>query len=389
MTYPSWVGPRCRRLVSTPRLATGLKELVTPRLVMLRSRERIYLTSLLPFDNLSPFVYGHCNLNKIEKSKGGEMKKQFFLSLQILLLFTSGIPSYANEAKTCVDNVEVEFCSIDDNFAKFAGGYSIEVLPPGSISRMMVESDNGYSIQLTVESDADGNVFTLIEENAAKFSLYADVLTTPTNTISTTNCGSGTHYNLDSHLPVAQPFQWWYNSSNQPASNSIYRIGEAFQTWKAGENRCNGTIIPNSYNPVYMGSTNKALALEYYPLPTNPDIGTYACPSADTTYKNIIGWKSISKGDLAITCSSRFYAGPWMFSVALNTKYSWYSTYDMASCSGQIDLKATATHEIGHTFGLDEFQYATQAMYQVGSNCVMTRRGLGYGDVHGIAKIYP
>jgi hypothetical protein len=317
------------------------------------------------------------------------LKKLTLCALLLVGTLMPGVASQAQQPQSCIDNTDVELCKVDNNLAVFSGGYSVEVPPMESTNELRVEAVDGSSLEISVESDKDGNVFTTVEQSPPLFATAVSISPLSTTAIGNTNCGAATDYELYGKRPADQPFAWWYNPAGQPATNSIYRIGEAFQTWIAGKNRCNTTVIPNSYVSTYMGSTTKQAAVKYSPAYNGAKFGTYHCGSPDPKYKNVIGWLLISELHLGVTCTEYSNQGIWESSVVFNTFEYWYTTFDPSMCSGQKDLKATATHEIGHTLGLDEFDYASQSMYLYGPDCFMNGRGLGYGDVHGIEAIYP
>lgn len=317
------------------------------------------------------------------------LKKIFACVLLLVGTLVPGVSSQAQQTKSCLENPDVELCKVENNLAVFSGGYSVEVPPVDSTNELRVEAVDGSSLEISVESDQDGNVFATVVQNHPHFLSAVSVSPLSTTAIGNTNCGAATDYVLDRRRPAAQPFKWWYNPDGQPATNSIYRIGEAFQTWIAGKNRCNSTVIPNSYVSTYMGSTTTKAAVQYYPYYEGAPSGQYVCGKSNITKMNVFAWMQISEAHLAVTCTEYSNQGTWASSVVFNTLKSWYTTFDPSMCSEQKDLKATATHEIGHTLGLDEFQYASQAMYLKGNDCFMNGRGLGYGDVHGIEAIYP
>ena len=108
--------------------------------------------------------------------------------------------------------------------------------------------------------------------------------------------------------------------------------------------------------------------------------------------KNVHAWASIS-GGLAVT-TTRYYTSkvngyyPVYDSDTLyNTNYHWANDGD----SQNIDVQAVATHELGHTIGLDDLynkpQFASETD-EIMNAYYGPRHSLGPGDIAGAQKLY-
>lgn len=206
--------------------------------------------------------------------------------------------------------------------------------------------------------------------------------------LSSTNCGSPDYFSLGPGKSV-QPATWWYREFSQPDTKSLYRVKEGFLTWSKGINRCNSTVVKNSYTSNYAGKTT--LDLPYQGNPWLPDFG--ACLSAGP--KDIVGWDMMDRTTLGVTCTE---INLWNFlgvtsthsSIILNQFLGWYTDLETDGCVGELyDLKSVVTHEVGHSLGLDHYTHQGQTMYRYLEHCDVNKRGLGYGDVHGVAQKYP
>lgn len=97
-------------------------------------------------------------------------------------------------------------------------------------------------------------------------------------------------------------------------------------------------------------------------------------------------------GVVATTCTSTNLFGLTnpRTSIIFNMMTDWYTGVDPLLCTGQvIDLKGLATHSVGISLRLGDYNHVGQTMSPTLSFCDVRKRGLGYGDVHGVANKYP
>ena len=109
----------------------------------------------------------------------------------------------------------------------------------------------------------------------------------------------------------------------------------------------------------------------------------------------MVGWSWMDLDVLGRTCKEITFWNTLGItktrsSIVLNQFLGWYTGLDPADCTGEVfDLKATVTHEVGHSLGLGHYEHQGQAMFRSQGYCDINKRGLGYGDVHGVAEKYP
>ena len=258
---------------------------------------------------------------------------------------------------------------------------------PGEYIALTVDKFDGESPTVTVATDQNGQTH-LANIQPVLTGAPAEKLVATSTPMVNTNCGSPNYYNENGWI-VQQPYKWYYNSTGEPAANSLIRIGEGFQTWQSGANRCNSTIVPNSVATSYQGTTTDIPSVFVIPSTSSGSLFDIACSSL-TSNKRVIGWGNLLDLAAGVTCNYGFNATTTgVSSIMFNTALSWYTTFDQSYCNGQADLKGIATHEEGHALGLDHYNHVGQVMKPSGGPCDMNMRGLGYGDVHGIAKLLP
>ena len=76
----------------------------------------------------------------------------------------------------------------------------------------------------------------------------------------------------------------------------------------------------------------------------------------------------------------------------MNKKFTWYWSQDK-SCAYQnvYDAQDILTHELGHTFGLDDMytnDYANHTMYGYGSKGEVKKDTLTIGDAQSVKILY-
>jgi len=265
-------------------------------------------------------------------------------------------------------------------------GLGVEVPARGSSSEITFDYTDGTSESLSVTRDSDGSLAISSSSDAINSSQ-----TVPENLVAglgSSNCGSPFDFIYSGKKP-AQSYNWWYKPSGEPNGNSLNRIGESFITWKSGVNRCNSTIIPNSYSSNYEGISAYSIPIVY-----DPDVSPYPYCVTPQSAKDLVGWGFMPSGVLGATCrtNSNQTTGAYRVSIMFNsnTAVKWYAGFDPQGCSGDFyDLKGVATHEVGHSLGLAHVDHSGQTMRNSAGPWDKDLRGLGYGDVHGAATLYP
>lgn len=110
--------------------------------------------------------------------------------------------------------------------------------------------------------------------------------------------------------------------------------------------------------------------------------------------QNIITWGRTSAGALAVSYIwyDQTTGVAAEVDTIMNTKYTWYwSGSNTCAYSGVYDAQNILTHELGHTFGLDDHytaDYANNTMYGYGSKTEVKKNTLTAGDISGIDLLY-
>ncbi len=196
-----------------------------------------------------------------------------------------------------------------------------------------------------------------------------------TNLAMVTKCTSAAYGTLG-WWQVSQ-YAYNINTSGMPTGGSA-AIQAAANTVSDAIDGCGlaGTTgIPDQYSGTTTASSNvqaggvgcnsqDLISVQKFGVISNPSIGAVTC-----TGTNGFGW---------VTHTDNVY----------NNALSWYTGTSTSGCTGsKLDLQAVATHEIGHSFGLDDVADTTQVM-GTGAYCQTSKRLLGSGDHAGLMAIY-
>jgi hypothetical protein len=326
------------------------------------------------------------------------MRKLASVIALLAVLGTSHVPV------ALADDVEVRGCQADgviaasaleskpicNEMAKYIDvGVGYVAKPnPGNYISITIDSFRSASPTVTIATLASGQSYVASSTPLVNQPVAEKLVATSTP-MSNTNCGAPSYFLANGWRPQ-QPLKWYYNPTNEPASNSLIRIGEGFQTWQAGANRCNTTIIPNGVATSYQGLTGDSPSGMLVPSSGNSAIFDLAC-AVSLPSKRVIGWVNLLDLAAGVTCHYGVIGNSQsdISTISLNSAYPWYTTFDQSYCLNQADLKGVATHEEGHMLGLDHYAHNGQVMKPSGGACDMNMRGLGYGDVHGIATVIP
>jgi hypothetical protein len=187
------------------------------------------------------------------------------------------------------------------------------------------------------------------------------------------SCGSSA-YTVMGYNWGPTTVNWRYNSAGQKTTG-LTAITNGGKAWSGTISACSRTIN-SSAKSSYLGTTTQT--------PAVPSTG--GCGSQSNT--NVIGWGALKAGTLATTCTWYTSFGDAVESdQKYATGYSWNSA---STCSGSLyDLRGVATHEWGHTYGLNHVDQATGlVMKPSSSTCETAQRTLGLGDLAGIDFLY-
>ena len=169
-------------------------------------------------------------------------------------------------------------------------------------------------------------------------------------------------------------FEYWINTNGIPAdlsaSSFIIAVTASFQTWQDDS----GSSISFAYLGTASGGT-----------PGTQD-GT-----------NLVGWSSIGGSIIAMTSVWATYsAGDYNSlritetDIAFDSSKLWSA--ELSGVAGRYDVQNIGTHEAGHTFGLGDLYESAdseQTMYGYAATGETKKRTLEWGDLAGVATLYP
>lgn len=230
------------------------------------------------------------------------------------------------------------------------------------------------SEELTLSTSSDGTVTTSIGLEQPKVAKLA----------SPPACSDTAYTREPWKWTTNGTYTWYYNSTNDTYSvlthaDALAAVRNATSNIVVGYNDCGYTGKPNIYQS-YAGTTTTGVNI------------TTAGSCGTTDSYNISQWLGMSvSGLLGLTCtwynSSTHIAA--YSDMALNYNFSWWN--GSGSCSGYYDAQSVATHERGHTFGLDHVDPSThyyETMTTTMPSCDSSKRTLAAGDQGGLTATY-
>jgi len=194
-------------------------------------------------------------------------------------------------------------------------------------------------------------------------------------------CGSESALDPDSSSEVSPagwklPTTWSYNLNSASAPSNVGSTNLA-------------TIATNSFS-AWQTQTGGTVTIE-----RGLDAST---TRAARDSQNIIAWGRTSGTALAVSYIWYLNGTALEIDTIFNKKFSWYwsdpdqwPVGQICAYSGVYDVQNILTHELGHTFGLDDEyanDYANNTMYGYGSKGETKKNTLTYGDIVGIDNIY-
>ena len=186
------------------------------------------------------------------------------------------------------------------------------------------------------------------------------------------SCGSSAYSKLGYRW--TDSIDWYYNSNSQ----RVYGL----TALQRGANAWNGTLTACGRTRTSDADNTYVRVAKQAPGVTS----TGGCTQSNRY--SVSGWGTLPTGTLGLTCV--WYRGDGTAVEAdqrYSTRYLWNSA---TSCSGaRFDLRAVATHEWGHSYGLGHTADDTGlVMAPSGGYCDTASRTLGLGDVLGIGALY-
>jgi hypothetical protein len=183
------------------------------------------------------------------------------------------------------------------------------------------------------------------------------------------------------------------NCTNQGPGTSAYaKTGWKVQGAKTAH--LNGATVPaglSTAKSALQGAFNAWTTAE----PAAPRItvatdGAVTTQTANHRYDVLFG--SVSGGAVAITYTWTWSSGEIESDTVFNRSYPWFIAASVGDgCTESVakyDLANVATHEFGHTYGLDHVNARFDTMYPYVYTGETLKRTLAVGDSNGIRALY-
>lgn len=266
-------------------------------------------------------------------------------------------------------------------FAVPAAGMTVTAAPvaaagatdPGDVS---IANKGSAGVAVLVDDVWSGSAAAVRHERAALSQrIRAATVARP---LAATTAAKATSSSCTSKAYTALGYRWnstvkWsYNAANQKLSG-VSAIGAGATAWTGAVKSCGKSIVSGA-DDAYQGTTTQAMGVT----------ASGGCGASSGT--SVVGWGSLPSRVLAVTCVwSR--AG---VAVEVDQRYTTGQNWSAsAACSGaRYDLRGVATHEWGHAYGLGHTAQSTGLVMKPASGqCDTAQRGLGLGDVLGIAAV--
>lgn len=257
-------------------------------------------------------------------------------------------------------------------------GATVTVPAPGNSVAMVIDRVDADATTLIVATSADGSVTVSRGSDAADHGSSGH----GTATENSPHKCVDTSYSFLTGAAWQGAYEWRFRQSTTPDEFTKAKARNALRasvdTITDARNRCGAADVGNATN-IYRGTTNDASNVTSEP----------ACvPNPDD--QNVSEFGPIGgTGVLAVTC---VYTTPdriWHADVRFNTNFTWWLS---GPCHDAIGLKAVATHEYGHAFGIghvDEASHRNLTMSTgLNNGCSNFEASLGKGDVRALNALY-
>src|SRR6266540_1063318 len=174
---------------------------------------------------------------------------------------------------------------------------------------------------------------------------------------------------------------WYFKTSSTPneitQSDALSALRDAMRNLTQVNNDC-GLRDKVNANSLYRGGTIRSA-----------NIGTGStCSGSDGV--NVVDFGNLAAGDLGYACWWTWGGSTVESDMRLNsTEYSW--AVDLGGCLAKYSVEDVATHELGHTFGLNDLSerlHPSLTMSLIMLPCQNAETTLGLGDVRGLKAIY-
>ncbi|MCH9680745.1 MAG: matrixin family metalloprotease [Deltaproteobacteria bacterium] len=285
----------------------------------------------------------------------------------------------AQSTEELVDVAVGELVEVED-------GIFLPVPEPGESFAIEVLHDDGGTSTTTLTHDRDGHVRIVFPDD------HLVALPEGTSAACASKCSDSSFsfvFGADSPAKWKSKLEWFYRHNQSPISYSA-AVG-AFKSAAAA--------VPSSRNSC--GMDDKVSATQVFRGETNvlPGVGVadgeIFCKFNELSDEiNVIGWGFLPGNTLAVACvRSVFDGGPrdrlLDVDMRFDKAYSWITGNGVpANCTDAYSLRAVATHEFGHAYGLGHTNQCNQVMAPLVSPCTNANRKFGKGDVLGLRSLY-
>lgn len=260
----------------------------------------------------------------------------------------------------------------------FHGDIGVTVPPAGLGAGASGASARGGEISLRVENRGGAVWVSTAAPGAGRVSPSRE----PAGGVPA-KCSDRTYHLSYGGHPWAGTVAWSYKASSTPAEwsspDAVNAIAAAGRTMARGANSCKlrGRIDASID---YLGTTAASPSITSNPTRTD-------CGSANAT--NVVAWGELAGDYLGFTCywwnSQNMVGADLLFEDSPQVVQG-----VPRDCVEQLDLRALATHEWGHAFGLDHIgqHHSNLVMSRLVATCSLSDRTLGLGDYNGLKHLY-
>lgn len=253
---------------------------------------------------------------------------------------------------------------------------------PGQQTTIEVIYTDGVMATASLTHDLDGRMFIGHPDD--------DLVSVPENT-SASCLGKCLDplYSFNETPPArwTDELQWYYRTLNSPVGDGV--ATDVFEYAAAA--------VPTARNACGLADNiNATEAYQGQITGTGPGVpfsgGTVSCAVNDGI--NVVGWGALPSDVLGVAChydqqdtpARRRMTG---MGIKLNKDSEWFTgTSVPGSCSGAYSLRAVATHEFGHTFGLGHAASCNLVMAPSLGPCNASKRKFGLGDILALEELY-
>jgi len=224
-------------------------------------------------------------------------------------------------------------------------------------------------------------------------SVDPDVIDPDAGNIQGDECTDG-FYRLENTGGEHDTHKWYMHASTIPGyfgvdnATVIARIREGGAHITHGTTDCSSVSLQPNLSISYQGTTTKTLQMS--------TDGTTCNAHGDA--QNTVGFGSMPSTSAAETCNWKTLFPPAELTesdLRINSNQDEAKFFGTDSkpgtCSNLYDLEGIATHERGHTFGIDDLDAANHpnlTMRGVAPRCSLELRSLGKGDILGLNDMY-